>query len=92
MAIETAMLMSTCSPTVRNSRGKSYLSFIEKTKGNVYLPRRKSVMWKLKFLLIKLLFRTLMSMYNVFAAWLGVDSSWFMPVLSMSTARVFLVL
>lgn len=30
-------------------------------------------------------------MYNVFAALLGVDSSWFMPVLFMSMERGFLV-
>lgn len=49
-------------------------------------------MWKLRFLLIKLLFRTLMSMYNGFAALLGVDRSWFVPVLFMSMERGLLVL
>lgn len=35
------MLMSTCSPTVRNSRGKSYLSFIEKNKGQLLSAQKK---------------------------------------------------
>jgi len=52
---------------------------MEKINYSFYLSRESRVC-KFKFLLIKMLFKTPVSVCNVFASLLAVDTSWFVPV------------